>query len=122
MAIAAKKKATQLLAESALSFFHNQNHPSSASTRFFSASTISVASLEILSALVGRVFHHVLIIGLGVLLFNLSFGHLLVQILDQGIHPGDDAIALFGLLGVGVKALRWWGNAPVQTRLEVCTA
>merc|ERR1719377_31982 len=64
--------------------------------------------LGILDALLRRVPGELLVIALRILLFELSLLHLLLQVSNQAVHHGDDAVALFALLGVGTESL--WGR------------
>ncbi len=63
--------------------------------------------LGILGTLVCGVRHEYFVILLGILLSDLSFSHLIAQVLDEEVDHGNDAIALLGLLGESLKALRW---------------
>merc|ERR1711957_503954 len=58
-------------------------------------------------ALLLGVSHQLLIVSLGIFLFGLGLGHLLVQIPDEGVNHGNDATTLLTLRLVGAHCGRW---------------
>merc|ERR1719201_3363246 len=74
--------------------------------------------LGILCALFSGVFHHLLILSLGILLLEISLLHLLFEVSDHGIHHRKHAIALFALLGVCSECLRRRRGSTVAVRLN----
>merc|ERR1719240_974342 len=66
--------------------------------------------LGVFSAFGRRVLHKGLVVTLSIFFSDLSLCHLLVQVLGERVHHRNDAIALFGLLGVSLNRLRRRGR------------
>merc|ERR1719221_1007096 len=72
--------------------------------------------LRVGSTLLCRVFHHLFIVSLGVLLLGLGGRHFLVEIGHQSVQHGDNTVALFSFLLESTRTLRRrrWRNAMVR--------
>mmetsp|Transcript_83167 Transcript_83167/g.174096 ORF Transcript_83167/g.174096 Transcript_83167/m.174096 type:complete len:669 (-) Transcript_83167:112-2118(-) len=69
--------------------------------------TLLSESLGVSSTLGSRIAHQSLVVFLTFLLLGLSFGHFLVQVLDEKIHHRDDTVVVFRLGAVGTPSGRW---------------